>query len=189
MADFMRIERVNALPSTLTPSTMYIVKGPAQALAEVVFVGNTVDEVRHIINQADINTMISNAVSQFSNIEVLANIAGRNALAPNRNVLALVLDATGDATVESGAALYVYEKANSSWIKVAEFESMDVTLTWDSIQGKPSSTPAQIDEAVNKAHSHANMAQLNKIGETVEGNLIYNGTIITGMAAISVAEW
>ncbi|MNG09211.1 hypothetical protein D3C84_926220 [compost metagenome] len=58
---------------------------------------------------------------------------------------------------------------------------MDVTLTWDAIQGRPTSTPAQIDSAVSQAHSHANKATLDKFSEA--GGLVrYNGAPIP-------AEW
>lgn len=171
----LRIERVTVLPGTLTASTMYIVKSAEAPHAEVYFTNSTGTEARHTINKSEVDSMINTALANFSNITVLDNIAARNALVPDHNILALVLDATGDATVSIGSALYVYRLSNASWNKVSEFESLDVNLTWESIQNKPTSTVATIDDAVAKRHSHDNAAALAKIGEDVEGNLTYNG--------------
>lgn len=58
--------------------------------------------------------------------EFCANIAARDALEPTKNIFALVEDASGDATVDTGSALYFYNSATDTWVKVAEYESMDV---------------------------------------------------------------
>lgn len=184
---FMRIERVNALPATLTASTMYVVKASEAGLAEVYFSNSDGTEARHVINKAEISSMVTSAVTDFTNIQVVTDIAARNALAPTRNVMALVLDATGDATVTTGAALYVFQDANDTWHKVSEFESLDVTLTWGAIQGRPTSTVAQIDDAVGKAHTHANKVQLDKVGEDAQGNFQYDGKYIETNVAVS--DW
>ena len=184
---FMHIERVTALPAVLTPSAMYIVKSSDAGLAEVYFSNSTGTEARHVINKSEINAMISTQISSFSNIQVVADITARDALNPTRNVMALALDATGDATVTNGAALYVFDDATDVWHKVSEFESLDVVLEWDAIQGRPASTVTQIDDAVSKAHTHANKAELDKIGEDAQGNFQYNGAYID--ANIAVSDW
>lgn len=187
MSTSMRIERVTALPGTLTASTMYIVKSAEAGFAEVYFSNNEGTEARHIINKAEINGMITDAVTAFSNMEVVADIAARDAMTLTRNALVLVLDATGDATVQAGAATYVYDLGNTAWVKISEFESLDVVLQWDSIVGRPTSSVAAIDDAVAKAHVHANKTQIDKIGEDVTGKLTYNGANIE--ANVAVAAW
>lgn len=183
----MRIERVNALPATLSGSTMYVVKSSEAGLADVYFTNNDGTEARHVIKKSEITDMINTSIGNFTNIQLAADITARDALSLTRNALVLVLDATGDATVSNGAALYLYDVATTAWHKVSEFESMDVTLTWDAIQGRPTSTVAKIDDAVAKAHVHANKAQLDKIGEDADGVLQYNGAYIE--AQIAVNEW
>ena len=175
MADFMDVKRVNALPGTLAPSTMYIVASAEAGLAEVVFSDKTGAASRHVLNKTEVQTMIDGAFSSFSNMLVVADIAARDALTLNRNALVLVLDASADATVDTGAATYVYNLATTTFVKIAEYESMDVTLTWTSIQGRPTSAVADIDDAVAKRHTHANLAYLNKVGEDLDGNFTYNG--------------
>lgn len=183
----MRIERVNALPATLSGSTMYVVKSSEAGLADVYFTNNDGTEARHVIKKSEITDMINTSIGNFTNIQLAADITARDALSLTRNALVLVLDATDDATVSNGAALYLYDVATTAWHKVSEFESMDVTLTWDAIQGRPTSTVAEIDDAVAKAHVHANKAQLDKIGEDADGVLQYNGAYIE--AQIAVNEW
>lgn len=58
--------------------------------------------------------------------EFCATIAARDALEPTKNIFALVEDASDDPTVDAGSALYFYNSATDVWIKVAEYESMDI---------------------------------------------------------------
>lgn len=82
---------------------------------------------------------------------------------------AWVVDATGDPTVNEGSALYSFSKDTGTWIKVYETEAMDndggvaVAADWDNLDGRPLSTPAAIDDAVNSSHSHSNITILNSI--------------------------
>ncbi|MBO6511012.1 MAG: hypothetical protein JJ979_21435, partial [Roseibium sp.] len=76
-----------------------------------------------------------------------------------------------------GAALYAYRHSDTSTTKVAEYESMDVTITWASITGKPSSSPSLIDDAVTQRHTHANATTLDKIGET-GGRMTFDGSAV-----------
>ena len=58
---------------------------------------------------------------------MVADIAARNALTGlSPGDQAYVTDASADATVDAGAALYVYDGA--AWNKIAEFESLDLSV-------------------------------------------------------------
>lgn len=74
----------------------------------------------------------------------------------------IVVDATGDSTVSSGAAWYVY--TGYGWAKTAEAESMDVVLEWADIQGKPTSFAPE-------AHTHSEYAVVSDI-ESLQNSLI-----------------
>lgn len=170
----LKIRKVNALPGTLEASTLYMVKHATNAnLFDMYLSTSDGASTRHIISQADIATMITNAVGAFNTVEVVADIAARNALAPTANIQVLVLDASSDPSVTTGAALYVYDHATTTWHKVSEYESMDVVLDWASIQNKPISTVAQIDQAVADSHTHANKPLLDLLSQT-NGHLYYN---------------
>ena len=107
--------------------------------------------------------------------EVVANIDERDALSPIETTMVLVADASGDETVTTGGATYVYNPATLTWTKIGKIESMDLVLSWSNITGRPNSSVADIDDAVQKKHSHSNINELNKIGQDVEGNLTYGG--------------
>lgn len=192
MSEFLNFARRDTLPQTIAPSTMYIVKSPTNPDLVDIYVSNkTGTSVRHIISEAEIQSKITQALSSslanFTDVQIVANIAGRNALNLTANGLALVLDATADNTVTRGAAMYVYNSANANWYKVAEYESMDVTPQWENIMGRPSAPVADIDEAVAMRHVHANMTSLNKISEDADGNLMFGGNY--PKVPLEVAEW
>jgi hypothetical protein len=109
--------------------------------------------------------------------------------------LVWVNDASGDSTVTSGWAVYrrkvqttpatydytvindVPESSEGAgdgkitgWCKVAEAESLDVVVSWDNIEGKPNSTPAEIDQAVADDHTHANKAALDDLADATTGS-------------------
>lgn len=182
----LRIERVSALPGTLVASTMYIVTSAVNGQAEVYFTGSDSAVVKHTIKSSEVQQMINDSIASFTNIDVVADIAARDALAPTRNIVALVMNATGDTTVTSGAAMYLFSTATSAWIKVSEYESLDLTLLWENVVNRPTSTVADIDSAVAQRHSHGNAATLNEL--TTAGNqLMFNGAGIN--ANLSKADW
>lgn len=46
--------------------------------------------------------------------------------AEEKKALVFVIDATGDATVTKGSAMYVWQ--NDAWMKIAETESLDIDV-------------------------------------------------------------
>jgi len=177
MATF-KIFRETALPGTLEPYSLYFVAPPAKPNYVELYVSDaTGTGTRKIIDESDIQTLINNAVSGLGVLEVVADITARDALSPTANIQVLVLDASDDPTVTSGAATYVYQLSTTTWFKISEAESLDVVIDWANIQNKPTSTASQIDTAVSNSHTHVNKTQLDKIGEDGEGNLTYNGSL------------
>ena len=174
-----KIYRETALPAfPLQPYAIYLIAPTAKPDYVEMYVTNSDGSAaRRIIDEADIQSMINSAVANVNNIQVVADIAERDALAPTTTKYVYVKNATGDATVSSGGATYLYDTTASAWVKISEAESLDVSLTWDTLQGKPSSTADQIDTAVANSHTHSNKTQLDKVGEDAEGNLTYDGVI------------
>lgn len=172
----LKFNKVSVLPSTLEADAFYFVENGTFAES---YLTNSAGTARSIGNSAMIESvvtpLINSAVSQLGNLNIVPDIAARDALTLTVNAMVLVTDASADPTVDAGAALYVYDATEDTYIKVAEYESMDVTLTWSQIQGRPTSSVSLIDDAVTKRHEHSNKAQLDKIGET-GGQLTYDGT-------------
>lgn len=167
--------RETAVPATLQTDSIYFISDSSNPnLMEVYVVGNTPSDVRRVINKSDVENLINAYLAGATELQIVNDIAQRDALNPNRVLFVLVLDATGDPTVSSGSASYVYRPGNpGQWIKIAEYESMDMIINWSNISGRPNSSPADIDDAVAKSHTHANMTQLNKVGEDANGNFMY----------------
>ena len=143
---------------------------------EIYVSNNAGTALKRLLTDTDIQGLIDASISGLAGeMPIVADIAARNALSPTSNTQVLVLDATGDPTVTSGAATYLYRVSTTSWIKLNEAESIDLVLQWANIQGKPTSSPTAIDTAVGNSHVHnGNLTQLNKIGENADGFLTYN---------------
>lgn len=177
MTETIKFAKVNTLPGTFAGSTIYIVKNSDADFADMYISNSAGSAVRRLPNKTDIQTMVNTAVAGTSHMYVVTDIAARNALAPTVVTQALVIDATDDETVASGAATYIYDPNTSVWTKIGEYESMDVVLQWSNIQGKPNSTANEIDDAVSKVHTHANKSVIDKFSED-SGDLKYDGVFI-----------
>lgn len=173
----VNFNKVTSLPGTLDPNTFYFVENGTFAES---YITDNEGNARAVGNSAMINALINDALAGWSgnasSLEIVADITARDSLVATLdvNAMILVVDASGDPTVNSGSALYAYGASNTTVYKLAEYESMDVVLQWASIQGGPSSTPAQIDTAVSQSHTHSNKATLDKLGEDADG-LLFDG--------------
>lgn len=185
----LKLHKVTALPGTLEGHAVYLVAPSGNPdYVEMYVTSADGSSARRIINANDIQAMIDAAVAGIQGgLEIVADIAARDALTPSNGKYVLVLDASADPTVDSGAASYVWRAATSEWIKLTEYESLDMTITWSMIQGAPASSPAAIDAAVANSHTHANMTQLGKIGEDADGNLTYDGQ--PPRARLETTDW
>lgn len=176
----LRFRKVTTLPGTLDSDSFYFVQNGNYAEA---YVTNSAGQAKAVGNSTMItaiaNNLITSALADFNALEIVSNISARDSLAASaaRNLMILVTDATGDPTVQSGAALYAYSETSTSFTKLSEYESMDVVIQWAAIQGKPTSSPAQIDNAVSLAHTHANKTTIDKFSEDGEG-VLFNGSPI-----------
>ncbi len=176
MPDF-RIFKETALPAPLQPHGVYLVAPVARPDYLELYVANAAgDQARRVIDQPAIQAMIDAAVAAGSGGAVIVDdIAARDAIAAQNAQTVYVVDATGDASVASGGASYIWRESASQWIKTSEAESLDLSLAWAALTGGPSSSPAAIDAAVSASHSHVNATELARIGEDGEGNLTYGG--------------
>lgn len=167
----LTIYRETVLPSDLKTNSIYLIAPSNSNYLEICVVGNTLESAKSSIAEKDVENIFIKLLKNHNQLTVVANIEERNNI-QNPSGEVFVLDATGDNTVSSGGARYLYN--NGQWLKIAETESMDLSFVWDALIGKPESTPQQIDNAVNLSHSHANASELNKIGQDEKGNLTYD---------------
>jgi hypothetical protein len=190
----INFSKENTLPATFTPSTLYLIKSTNSSLFDLYLSSADGTGIRHIVRQDEIQAMIdssfteiTNLISSIHDVKVVADITQRNALTPTRTTLAFVVDATGDSTVMSGSASYVYDTSGSQWHKMTEYESMDVVQQYANLVGKPTSSVAAIDSAVSASHTHANKNLLDSLGLDVNNRLTLNGSIIP--VSLVKEEW
>ena len=173
-----RPSKLTAVPSLpCDPNAVFFVAPQSKPNYIEIYVSNSAGTaLKRLLTDTDIQALIDASISGLTGeMPIVADIAARNALSPTSNTQVLVLDATGDPTVTSGAATYLYRVSTTSWIKLSEAESLDLILQWANIQGKPTSSPTAIDTAVGNSHVHnGNLTQLNKIGENADGFFTYN---------------
>lgn len=168
--------KVNVLPGTLQSDSWYLVSNGTYAET---YVTDSAGTAKMVGNSTMINNLIAAQLTGLSQTYIVADITARNTLTAtlNRNAVIQVINATGDATVASGGATYLWDDANNISVKISEFESMDVALNWSSIIGRPTSTPGAIDAAVSNSHTHTNITVLNLFTD-VGGVANYNGDAI-----------
>ncbi len=168
--------KVATLPTPLEPNSFYYVENGTYTES---YLTNSAGVAKSVGNSAMINALVSEALANWggsaSSLSIVPDIAARDALTKNAttNLMILVVDASGDITVDSGSALYAYAFTSKVTYKLSEYESMDVVLEWNSIEGRPTSTVAQIDNTVSLAHTHDNKTVLDKLTE-VGGVLRYD---------------
>jgi hypothetical protein len=91
-----------------------------------------------------------------SHIVYKADIAARDAIPEaSRTSMVVVLDASADATVTGGYAVYAWDADNTTWIKISEGESLDIdfsvffnheTMTLDDITDGTSYVKMTVEE-------------------------------------------
>lgn len=186
----LKFYKITVLPAEgqWEPNALYFLERDVQGMliAESI-ITNQAGEPRGLGNTEVTGMLISAALQDFAQssqaLRMAADIAQRDAMArsdPQINKLILVADATADASVEQGAALYFYDVSQDTFTKVAEYESMDIEFAWASIKGGPNSTPAQLDDAAAKAHAHANKGVLDLLGENASQQLTFRGAALGG---------
>ena len=175
----IKISKVTAVPTgaSIVEDTIYMVSVSTDIM-EVYMSDSTGTTLKRILNESDIQTLINDSLSGISAIQVVSDIASRDALIWSANGKVYVVDATDDTTVNSGGAEYIYDFANSTYIKTSEAESLDLIIQWSNIQGAPTSTPVAIDLAVSNSHTHFNKTELDLLGQDVNGCLTYNGEVV-----------
>lgn len=168
--------KVSTLPSVLEANALYYVNTGTYVEQ---YVTDTAGNAKLIHAEALINSLITTAISDYNALEIVDTIADRDLLFTGTvNKMVLVNDASADSTVTSGSALYSYRGSDSVVTKVSEYESLDVVFDWNVMINKPSSSVADIDDAVTKRHAHANKAVLDDITEDANGRMLFKGNTV-----------
>lgn len=114
--------------------------------------------------------------SSFKEAEVVADIDARDALDTFAGLHAFVIDASGDQTVASGGAEYLYN--GTAWVKLSELEGLDVSVTWDNIGNKPTIVTTLLgltDTPSSYTNSAGKLLCVNAAGTGVEYTDTFDG--------------
>lgn len=176
MAVPFNIVRIDAVPATPVPNTMYITKD-AKNRAVVTFIGNTAAQRASTLSATDVQTLISEAMSGAGAVYAVNTLTDLQAIVPTVNSVGYVRSpaSPGDPIT------YVYDLANAAW-KVSQ-----ANAKWADIIGRPASTAAAIDAAVTASHSHTNMTVLNSLSQSAGGKLAYKGLEVSEVGFAS--DW
>ena len=175
------IQRVTALPDAESRinNCMYLVKPEGSNAFDTYMVSEAGDLISGF-NEERVRGFVESFNGIFDFLFYAEDIAARDALTLTQNCLIMVKDATTDPTVTTGFAMYFYLSSTKEFVKIIELESLDISLSWNSLVGKPLATPIQIDSAVQKAHVHQNEETLAGFSDIGDG-LKYNGQLVSNV--------
>ncbi len=161
--------QVTALPATLVADAFYFIEDIPNGATEG-FLTNNAGVARAIGSSSMINNLIDTklaAMKAVIDVPLFSDLTGHT-----ENAVIFVHDASGDPLVDSGSALYYYDASDDTYTLQAKYENVTVSAAWADLTDKPTSTVADIDDAVSKRHAHANKTDLDKItkgtGNTLE---------------------
>jgi len=109
---------------------------------------------------ADGKVKASQIPPEYKETKVVQDITEMAGLETYESLLVWVIDASGDENVDEGSALYIYK---DGWELVTQTEALDIEIQWTNIEGRPSSDVEDIDDAVEKKHSHDNKNVIDNI--------------------------
>lgn len=185
MANEFIISRVVELPDPLVANTMYIVRQPGSTRASVTFTGANINDVGSLLTITEVEDLVERAVTDAvkanKSVFIVADIAAMHALEPTIPVIAYVRDTSDDPTAQTASGSYVFSPESGLWLPMNTGGSVGpVTVAWGNIIGRPSSSAASIDQAVQEMHTHTNRAVLDKFGES-GGKATFSGEPISQM--------
>lgn len=128
----LNIAIANATPALgeIAARTLYLAKNGSDLELSLSNVDGS--ELYMVPTRADIATMIGTAINTDAGLipVVAADYAALTALVPTleKNTFVFVNDASGDATVDAGSALYFVDADQGTFTKVYEYEGLDVQI-------------------------------------------------------------
>ena len=176
MAQF-QIFKETSLPASLKADQIYLIADQENENYVEVYVTQKSGKARRSFSEKDAKILIEELKKSQGSLKVVQSITERDLLTAVVNGSEVyVIDASQDSTVTRGGARYL--RNNNAWVKISETEQMDLNLSWANLADKPSSTVAQIDQAVQNMHSHENKTVLDQLNEDASGALTYKGKAV-----------
>ncbi len=190
--------KVSTLPGTLEPNSFYYIPHATENWAEA-YLTDDAGVAKSLGNEQMIADIAADQIGP-GKLTVVQDITARDALGLDETDdarLVLVADATDDAAVEAGGALYAWnpdEGANGEWVLMVAYSDMTydfstIDIDWSQLTNAPASSVADIDDAVTKRHEHTNKAVLDDLDDDGSDNLTYKGTAILATIEWATVDW
>jgi len=117
----------------------------------------------------------------IGSIQRVTDITARNIITNlYDNKLVFVINATGDITVTSGWAMYIYNSTTLAWTKIVDGESLDVQLIWENVANKPTVFPSAMHTHAQIGINAENITNLQNIKvDKITGSRLVSETEVT----------
>lgn len=196
----MKLHRVRRFPSVAEgreAQAIYLERVPGQQYFTFYVTFANPEEYTSSIPQSKIGEWIANAVSGGSSVVFTDSIETRDGLVTDgtiaSNCSVVVNDATGDPLFGgTGGMLYLYNAATASFLPITRIKNDPYSgVLWSEIKDGPTSTPEDIDIAVESQHNHQNKGTLDIIGtmEVAGGPVLTFNTKPVGNAVVIEPLW
>ncbi len=173
------------LPVGTEPNTLYLIaKEDRPDLPLSAYVTDKENQLRTLFSMDVVNEAIQTAVGEGVNTRVLskvvADLTERDALELASDALVLVRNNDyAPSAQQQGPMCYFFVHETREWFPIAG--GVGGVASWETISGKPVSSVASIDEAVEHRHTHGNKEVLDQISESSNGQLTYKGTPLSNV--------
>ena len=164
--------RLNAVPTQWIPDSIYFIKNysPTDPIADLYITDMAGNPLR--VGNADLTQeLIATFFHDKRIFKIFDGIAQRDQYIqsnPDYAQLFLVIDASDDPNVTSNSAFYGYRPAftghDAEVFFISDFESQNISLNWNNIENRPSSTVEAIDLAV-ASYQNLYDASLERVDE------------------------
>lgn len=164
--------RLNAVPTQWIPDSIYFIKNysPTDPIADLYITDMAGNPLR--VGNADLTQeLIATFFHDKRIFKIFDDIAQRDQYIqsnPDYAQLFLVVDASDDPNVSSNSAFYGYRPTftghDAEVFFISDFESQNISLNWNNIENRPSSTVEAIDLAV-ASYQNLYDASLERVDE------------------------
>ena len=189
--DQLSFRNVTALPDELDRSAIYLV--PEQNNVNMFFTGSSSFDSCENINRTNLFKQIREAEEAYSNIVRLDTIQQMDLVVQtlHRSSIMVIADASGgDSSVTTGMAIYLYDHAAGSTVKIYEWEGSDIVLAISGILDAPATGEELQTLAVTQhVHNAASLEALAAASVDPQQNLVVNDVALANGFAMHIQEW
>lgn len=169
----------------VVPKALYFIRA-VQGGPVAIFMSDADGALHPCFDDAKVAAAIAQGTQSFGEMLVVANVDERDSLGLTHNAVVFVQNATGDPAISSGGAFYFFMKSAGVFVLLTKADSLHPL--WSDITGRPTSSAAAIDAAVNKSHTHANVTVLDGLNDQA-GKLYYKGSALKTVSFGQAPEW